>query len=74
MLNFNITRDKIPLTSVDASYMATPEIAYIRISQFAANTYEEYTDTFMTLKEKGMKAELVLTSIARKGGEASFQK
>jgi homoserine kinase len=26
------------------------------------------------LKEKGMKAELVLTSIARKGGEASFQK
>lgn len=26
------------------------------------------------LKQKGMKAELVLTSIARKGGEASFQK
>jgi hypothetical protein len=26
------------------------------------------------LKQKGMKAELVLTSIAREGGEASFQK
>src|SRR5258707_5000560 len=54
LLDFNITRDKIPLTSVDAAYMITPAIGYIRISQFAANTDEEYMDHFMALKEKGM--------------------
>src|SRR6187455_2701680 len=35
LLDFEITRDKIPLFSLDASYMATPETGYIKISRFA---------------------------------------
>ncbi|MBK5285114.1 MAG: peptidase S41, partial [Bacteroidia bacterium] len=67
LLEFNITRDKIPLTSVDAAYLVTPEIGYIRVSQFAANTYDEYMDHFMALKEKGME-KLILDLRGNPGG------
>ena len=38
LIEFNIVRDDIPIYSVDASYMATPEVGYIRISRFAEST------------------------------------
>ena len=41
ILNFTITRDKIPIFSLDASYMATPEIGYIKVNRFAKNTITE---------------------------------
>ena len=42
LIDFEITRDKIPLYSIDASYMATPEIGYLKISRFADGTVEEF--------------------------------
>lgn len=67
LLDFNITRGKIPLTSVDAGYMINGDIGYIRISQFAATTTDEYLDRFMVLKENGMK-KLILDLRDNPGG------
>lgn len=55
LLNFTITRDKIPIFSVDASYMATPEIGYIKINRFARNTIDEFKDGLAELKKQNMK-------------------
>lgn len=55
ILYFNITRDKIPIYSVDASYMVAPEIGYIKVSRFAATTVEEMKKGILELKGEGMK-------------------
>lgn len=55
ILYFNITRDKIPIYSVDASYMVAPEIGYIKVSRFAATTVEEMKKGIIELKAEGMK-------------------
>lgn len=53
-LNFTITRDKIPLNTVDASYMIDSQTGYILISSFGANTHQEFMDCAETLKKQGM--------------------
>lgn len=40
-LNFTITRAKIPLNSLDASYEISPNILYLKLSRFSATSYEE---------------------------------
>ncbi len=54
-LAFHVTRDDIPVYSVDASYMADPTTGYIRISRFAESTNEEFKKALAELKKKGMK-------------------
>lgn len=54
-LEFTIIRDKIPLHSLDAAYMATPEIGYIKLNRFAQNTMEEFQEALEKLQKKGMK-------------------
>ena len=44
--DFDITRDDIPVYSVDAAYMATPTVGYIKVSRFAATTPEEIGQAF----------------------------
>lgn len=55
LLDFTITRDKIPTYSVDVSYMIDSTSGYIKISRFAANTYAEFKNALDALKAKGMK-------------------
>lgn len=66
-LDFKITRDAIPLYSLDVSYMLNNDIGYIKISKFAATTYDEYLKAFNTLSKKGMK-KLVLDLRGNPGG------
>ncbi len=54
-LTFNVTRDKIPLKTVDGSYMIRPNIGYIKIGSFGANTYQEFMSCVDSLKRHGMK-------------------
>lgn len=54
-LSFNITRDDIPVYSVDASYMADPSTGYIRISRFAEGTDREFVKALEDLRRQGMK-------------------
>lgn len=67
LLNFTITRDKIPIFSVDASYMATPDIGYIKVNRFAKNTTAEFKEGLNKLKEQNMK-HLILDLRGNGGG------
>ncbi|MFM9837862.1 MAG: S41 family peptidase [Cyclobacteriaceae bacterium] len=66
-ITFTIVRDKIPQFSVDASYMVTPEIGYIKINRFSQTTYEEVKEAMAKLKKDGMK-KLVLDLQGNPGG------
>lgn len=67
VLEFTITRDKIPIYSVEAAYMATPNVGYIKVSRFGATTTKEFTDKLDLLKKQGMK-DLVLDLQGNGGG------
>lgn len=66
-LEFTITRDKIPIYSLDASYMATDEIAYIKINRFSATTLSEFNDAMSKLRRNGMK-HMILDLRGNPGG------
>lgn len=67
LLSFIVKRDKIPVYSLDASYMVNKGIGYIRISRFAATTSEEFSKALHTLQEQGMK-DLILDLQGNGGG------
>lgn len=67
ILEFTITRGKIPIYSVDVAFMVNDSTGYIKISRFAANTYEEYKKAYNGLKSKGMK-QLVIDLRGNPGG------
>jgi carboxyl-terminal processing protease len=67
LLSFEIKRDKIPLFSIDVSYMVSKDIGYIKISRFAGTTYSEFVDASKKLKEAGMK-KLILDLRDNGGG------
>ena len=59
LIDFTITRDDIPIYSVDAAYMADPKTGYIRISRFAEQTPDEFKEALQKLRAKGMKNLIV---------------
>lgn len=67
LLHFNITRDKIPQESIDVSYMVDNEVGYIKVSRFAATTYDEFKKALAGLKDKGMK-KLIIDLQGNPGG------
>lgn len=67
LIDFKIIRDKIPLYSVDATYMIGKEIGYIKINNFGASTVEEFQKAFNALHKKGMK-HLILSLQGNGGG------
>ena len=54
-LSFIVTRDKIPVFSIDAAYMIRPTLGYIRIGNFGATTYDEFREAMGKLEQQGMK-------------------
>ncbi|MGQ1785269.1 MULTISPECIES: S41 family peptidase [unclassified Saccharicrinis] len=58
-IRFDITRGKIPMYSVDVSYMVTDEIGYIKVSRFAANTYSEFLTALAKLKANSCKKVII---------------
>jgi len=66
-LDFTITRDKIPIYSVEAAYMAEPGVGYIKVSRFSATTMKEFRDKLTDLKGEGMK-DLILDLQGNGGG------
>ena len=67
LLDFTITRDKIPINSLDAAYMVTPEIGYIKLNNFSGSTMKEFREAMTKLSAKGMK-NLVLDLQGNGGG------
>lgn len=67
LLFFTITRDQIPLYSVDVAYMINNDIGYIRINQFSRTTFEEFTEAAAKLLGNGMQ-KLILDLRDNGGG------
>jgi len=67
LLGFTIERDKIPVYSLDASYMMTPKIGYIKINRFGATTHQEFMDALASLKGQGLQ-DLILDLQGNGGG------
>ena len=66
-LEFTLTRDAIPLYTVDASYMVDTATGYIRLSRFSQETYNEFVEHVRALKDQGME-RLVLDLRSNTGG------
>ncbi len=66
-LDFTITRDKIPLNTVDSSYMVDDETGLIKLQRFARTSHEEVRDAIQTLKGQGME-RLILDLRGNAGG------
>lgn len=73
-LDFEITRDKIPIYSLDAAYMATDKVGYIKLNRFSKTTMKEFHEALEVLKKKGME-DLILDLQGNGGGllETSIQ-
>lgn len=69
-INFTITRDDIPLYTIDASYMLDDQTGYIKVNRFAATTHDEFMQAVDELKETGME-RLVLDLRNNPGGYLS---
>lgn len=59
LLSFEITRDKIPIYSIDVSFMLNEEIGYVKISRFARTTYSEFVDAVDKLQSLEMKKIII---------------
>ena len=66
-LLFTVKRDKIPILSLDASYMIQPKTGYIRINRFGATTAEEFKKAMKELQKQGMK-DMILDLQGNGGG------
>lgn len=58
-ITFEITRDDIPVESIDAAYMIEPNVGFIRISKFARNTYSEFLQAINKLRIKGAESFII---------------
>ena len=67
VLTFIVTRDKIPVKTIDAIYMIRPQVGYIRIGSFGMTTYDEFMEGVDKLKKQGMK-DLVVDLQENGGG------
>ena len=67
LITFDITRDKIPIYSVDVSYMVNENIGYIKINSFAMTTYDEFMKSMNELLSEGME-KLILDLRGNSGG------
>ena len=67
LVDITVTRDAIPLHSIEASFMMTPKIGYIRLSQFARTSYAELKKALGELRGEGME-QLIFDLRGNTGG------
>jgi len=65
-LQFTVTRDKIPVKTIDATYMLKPAVGYIRIGSFGATTHDEFCESLKKLKKQGMQT--LILDLQENGG------
>src|SRR5690625_915567 len=69
-LNFTITRDDIPITTVDTHYMLDEKTGYIKVNRFAATTHDEFMAAAESLIDQGME-RIILDLSSNPGGYLS---
>ncbi len=67
LIDFTIVRDKIPLTSIDATYMLNPETGYIKLTRFSKTSINEFHESVAELRNQGMQ-NLILDLRNNSGG------
>ena len=67
MIWFNVTRDKIPMNTLDAAYIIRPGVGYIHLDRFGATSGAEVKDAIEKLKGQGMK-DLIFDLESNGGG------
>lgn len=67
LIDYTIVRDKIPINSIDATFMADKNTGYIKLNRFAKTTMEEFHSSLNQLKATGMK-NLILDLRGNTGG------
>lgn len=68
VLRFEVTRDKIPVKSLDAYYMIRPGIGYVKIGNFGATTYDEFLEAMIYLVDDCGAESLILDLQSNSGG------
>lgn len=68
LLDFTVIRDKIPINSLDASYMLDDNTGYIKLNKFAATTTNEFFEAIKALKTSSKLNSLVLDLRGNGGG------
>jgi carboxyl-terminal processing protease len=66
LLDYTIVRDKIPINSIDASYMIEPGIGYINLTRFSSTSMKEFVDAMTKLKQQGVKS--LILDLRNNGG------
>ena len=66
IIDFEIVRDKIPIYSVDASYMVNSNTGYIKLNNFSSTTISEIRKATFDLKDQGM--ENLVLDLQNNGG------
>lgn len=54
-----MTRGDIPVTSIDAEYIAADSIGYIKVNKFGRTTYDEFFQALFSLRDAGAKDYIV---------------
>lgn len=67
LLSFTVTRGDIPVHSIEATYMLTPETGYIKVKKFGETTYPELLVSLAKLNQEGFK-NLVIDLRGNEGG------
>jgi carboxyl-terminal processing protease len=58
-MTFNLIRASVPVTPIDAAYMVSDTVGYIKIDKFADRTYEAFMQALEPLLKKGMKSLVI---------------
>lgn len=66
-LHFTITRDKIPINTLDAAYMLDDRTGFVKLNRFARTTHQEFRSALRMLRDRGM-GRLVLDLRGNAGG------
>ncbi|WP_353776949.1 S41 family peptidase [Winogradskyella sp. 3972H.M.0a.05] len=53
LLDFTVKRSDIPIKSVDAAYMLTNNLGYIKLNRFAESSYKEFKTALDKLQDQG---------------------
>lgn len=59
VLEFDLERGEVPLNSIDASYMLSDSVGYIRVNQFSRTTYDEFLNALSDLMAEGAESYVI---------------
>lgn len=59
LLGYDVTRGEVPVTSVDASYVISPGVGYVKVNKFGRTTYDEFWNALTRLREEGAQDYII---------------